>query len=310
MITKAKDEFKELQLDVANEMEEDIMINKIPESRINLKPPSNNTETTIGNSFEGNSFGSDNQGKPNKDWTSNKLKAHKLQDMLKKNLKMMQSIFGVYNQEFDTVTACEGKINKILASQTSQYVRSNLFRRLVRGYFAKRLCLQDLIYKFNQLLQLTAGLNWEIDWLMRTVYCDEQNEKRMGNTVKKSILRYLQLLQSTEISCKAIIVESICSYMFKEFEAQHLLLFDTYKDAQVSTLDDIIELQKQIRKGALHNFVQDNPEDHLGNSKRELSGSPHKAQLDRTPKKSTSPIDSGIDSARRSPEQLLFYLQT
>lgn len=92
------------------------MINKIPDTKISLKPPTTLTRLdsmgNIQNSFENST--NDPLSRSFADWTSNKLKANKLQGMLEKSIHSIEKILEVYQQEFKLVTSSEGKLNKLL----------------------------------------------------------------------------------------------------------------------------------------------------------------------------------------------------
>ncbi len=274
-IQKVKDDFRDLQLDANNEFDEGIVIGKVPEGRITLRSI-NSIGDINHNSVLDHSSNSDGSVKSNADWTTNKLKAHKLQELLDKNIKSMEAIYEVFQQEFKLISASESRIEKILSTYKDENLKNLLFRRIVRSYFGKRLCLQDLVQKLHTLLQLTAGLKWEVDWLLRTVYTDAKNEKLMSQNIKKTIFQYLQIIKSSEVSAKAMIIESICTHQFREYQITQLLLSDKYVPSDTIMIEDVLEQQKLIRRGTTNQLFSDDTAESAPGSKRGIETTPRK----------------------------------
>lgn len=247
-IDTAKDTFKDLDLDTINELDEGIMIKRVPDSKIVLKredgsPDSIRRELDIIINAP--------------DWTFNKPKAKQLLDMLDKQTRTIEQVLHVFRQHLDIAYRNEAKINKILGKQQQETLKVYLFRRLVRMYFGDRISLQDLIKKLDKMHQFTVFLKSETEWLIKTVYDDEKIDKLIAQKTKMNIFSFMQIIKASEITVKCLTMQSICSQLFNELQIVQILYKDKYPDYSMNaTLEDVHFWQKSIRKGSKRDIIE------------------------------------------------------
>lgn len=141
-INLLKETFKDLELDTANEMEEGIVINRVLETKIPLiRFDANNTTISDSSKIDNSSKRLD------ADWTNNKLKALRLKELLEKNFSVLEQELSILNDQLSITVKCEGRVNKMLSKYIKSSILCSLFKRLIRLYFGRRLCIQDLFQK-------------------------------------------------------------------------------------------------------------------------------------------------------------------
>ena len=246
-INLLKETFKDLELDTANEMEEGIVINRVLETKIPLiRFDANNTTISDSSKIDNSSKRLD------ADWTNNKLKALRLKELLEKNFSVLEQELSILNDQLSITVKCEGRVNKMLSKYVKSSILCSLFKRLIRLYFGRRLCIQDLSKKIKLLVQLNYLAIKELEGLLTNIYDDEKIDKMMSIEAKKKIFKFLQVLKEVEVSTRALFVETTCSYLLREIILSHHLQHDRRQEpAQLTNVESIFDEQNRIHQGSI-----------------------------------------------------------
>lgn len=240
----AKDKIKDFELDLNNEMEEGILINRVPETIVNLD------KSRDGSPVQPFRY-HDIEVKSGPDWTHNKPKAKQMQDVIEKQLKTLDQLKEIFKSNLEFSTKNQETIKEVLSKQDQDTLKVYLFRRLDRVYFADKLCIMEIITKLTLFIKLAQFLYAEMDWLNQTFYKDENIDKQISIEMKQMIFEFMRVVKKTEVCIRVLTMESVCTSLFKQFQVVQLLYTDKYPDFKTSaTLDDIHSWQTSIRKGS------------------------------------------------------------
>lgn len=245
-ISKAKDDFKDLELDQRNEMEESIKINTIFESKpvVSIQKNSSNPSSVKSEKEKGT--------EKDFDWTSNHMKSKKLYESIEKQQSSLFQLLSIFEEQLQALTKYEIKLVKIISRQLDQILRTFLFKKVSRYYQSKRTILNSLIKTIQALSQISGTLKWEVESLISTVYDNEKYANQMSQRAKMSIFSFLKKMKTAEITIRSLVLQSICGSFVKEMQVIDLLCADKYPDLESSVGESISLLndqQKDIRKG-------------------------------------------------------------
>jgi hypothetical protein len=274
-IKEAREEFRDLELDAANEMDEGIVIHKIAATVAPSYKSDSSASGPENNKLEFQSF------KPEADWSNNKHKAEKLLDSLVRNIRMITQGKAIFEEQIELTQKFDTKLTKILTTSKKAdkagSISSGLFKRTFRLHNGQIVCFNTMVESCKELLALSGFLKEQVEALLKEIYHDNKVDKLMSSDVKKKIFAFIQIIKRAEVATRVIFVQLTCTLLARELALVTILMRDKKtKHSSMNSVDAILEDQAKLLEMSNHDQSQEDiapitsPEKKLANSNESL----------------------------------------